>query len=130
MHLPDATLPPGQRVSQRDRLLRRGLALEYVTCGWNIIGVVVVFCAAVSAQSVALKGFALDSLVEIGASTVVVWQLSDFRGNRECRALRLISGAFFALASYILGLSGWSLLRGIHAKTSLLGLVWLSLTLV
>ena len=29
--------------------------------------------AAVTARSVALAGFGLDSLIEIGASTVVIW---------------------------------------------------------
>ena len=33
--------------------------------------------AALSAGSVALAGFGLDSLIEIGASTIVVWQLKD-----------------------------------------------------
>ena len=32
--------------------------------------------AAVAARSVALAGFGLDSLIEIGASTVVIWELS------------------------------------------------------
>ena len=32
--------------------------------------------AAVSARSVALAGFGLDSLIEIGASAVVIWEPS------------------------------------------------------
>jgi hypothetical protein len=32
--------------------------------------------AAVAARSVALAGFGLDSLIEIGASMVVLWELS------------------------------------------------------
>ena len=58
------------------RLLRRGFWLEYVTLGWNVAGIVVLVVAAVAARSVALAGFGLDSPIEIGASVVVVWELS------------------------------------------------------
>ena len=53
----------------RHALLRRGFALEYTTLAWNVIGIVVLAIAAISARSVALAGFGLDSLIEIGAST-------------------------------------------------------------
>jgi hypothetical protein len=82
-------------------LLRRGLALEYTTLSWNVVGTAVVITAALSAGSVALAGFGLDSLIEIGASTIVVWQLKDTGGTRERHALRLIGIAFIALAIYI-----------------------------
>lgn len=59
----------------RAALLRRGLVLEFATLAWNVVGIVVLAIAAWSARSVALAGFALDSLIEIGASTVVVWEL-------------------------------------------------------
>ncbi|MFI0968180.1 hypothetical protein ACH4S8_43585 [Streptomyces sp. NPDC021080] len=62
--------------SSRRVLLRRGFVLEYVTLGWNVVGVVVLAIAAVTAKSVALAGFGLDSLIEIGASAVVIWELS------------------------------------------------------
>lgn len=52
-------------------MLRRGFALEYATLVWNVAGIVVLGIAAISARSVALAGFALDSLIEIGASTVL-----------------------------------------------------------
>jgi hypothetical protein len=40
----------------RKALLRRGFALEYTTLGWNVIGIVVLAIAAISARSVALAG--------------------------------------------------------------------------
>jgi hypothetical protein len=52
---------------------RRGFVLEYLTLGWNVAGIGVLAFAAVTARSVALAGFGLDSLIEIGASTVVIW---------------------------------------------------------
>lgn len=35
-------------------MLRRGFALEYVTLGWNVAGIVVLAIAAIGARSVAL----------------------------------------------------------------------------
>ncbi len=51
-----------------DRLLRRGLLLEYITLVWNVVGTAVVIAAAIPAISVALAGF---GLVLIGAGAVI-----------------------------------------------------------
>ena len=69
-------------------LVRRGLTLEYLTLIWNVVGTVVSILAAAAAGSVALAGFGLDSLIEIGASTVVIWQLNERDQSQERRALR------------------------------------------
>ena len=97
----------------RDVLLRRGFALEYVTLAWNVAGIVVLAVAAVAARSVALAGFGLDSLIEIGASTVVVWELSGAGAERQRRGLRLIGYAFAALAVYLLAQSTVVLAAGL-----------------
>jgi hypothetical protein len=86
----------------RRTLLRRGFALEHATLAWNVAGIVVLAIAAISARSVALAGFALDSLIEIGASIVVIWELSGTGEQRQRRGLRLIGYAFTALAVYLL----------------------------
>jgi divalent metal cation (Fe/Co/Zn/Cd) transporter len=109
-------------------LLRRGLMLEYTTLGWNVVGVVIVAIAAVRAGSVALAGFGLDSLIEIFASVVVVWELTGAPEEREARALRLIGGAFFVLALYILGQASYTLTFGGHPAPSRLGSAWLAVT--
>lgn len=67
----------------RKALLRRGFALEYVTLAWNVAGIVVLAIAAIPAGSVALAGFGLDSLIEIGASVVVIWELSGTGEQRR-----------------------------------------------
>lgn len=83
-------------------LLRRGLLLEYVTLDWNVVGTVVVIWSAVVARSVGLAGFGLDSLIEIGASLVVIWHLQEIEvSGRERRALHIIGVAFLLLAAYI-----------------------------
>jgi divalent metal cation (Fe/Co/Zn/Cd) transporter len=112
----------------RTGLLKRGLYLEYATLAWNVAGVVIVFGAAFVANSVALAGFGIDSLIEIFASLVVVWQLKGIHLNRERLALKLIGSAFFVLALYILIQSGNSLLTQTRPGTSLPGLFWLTAT--
>jgi divalent metal cation (Fe/Co/Zn/Cd) transporter len=111
-------------------LLKRGLLLEYVTLAWNVVGVVLVLVAAVAAHSVALAGFGLDSLIEIFASVVVVWQLTGVNLHREQVALRLIGSAFIVLAIYILGQLTYTLLTGTHPATSVGGIAWLAATFV
>ncbi|MCA1725362.1 MAG: cation transporter [Thermomicrobia bacterium] len=111
-------------------LLRRGLRLEYATLGWNVVGVGIVLAAAIAARSVALAGFGLDSLIEIFASVIVVWQLKGINEARERRALRLIGGAFYALAVYILIQTTYLFVLQARPHTSILGIVWLAATLI
>jgi divalent metal cation (Fe/Co/Zn/Cd) transporter len=109
-------------------LLRRGFALEFATLGWNMIGVAVLAIAAIAARSVALAGFGLDSLIEIGASTVVIWELSGTGQARQHRALRLIGCAFAALAVYLLVQSTVVLAFGYHPRHSAVGIGWTAVT--
>jgi divalent metal cation (Fe/Co/Zn/Cd) transporter len=108
--------------------LRRGIALERITLGWNVVGVVVLGLAAIEARSVALAGFGLDSVVEIGASTVVLWELTDTSKNRQAAALRMIGAAFICLSLYVAVQSTVVLLSGYHPKHSILGIGWTAMT--
>jgi len=111
-------------------LLKRGLYLEYVTLAWNVVGAGIIIVAAVKARSVALAGFELDSLIEIFASTIVVWQLKSIGQDRERTALRLIGASFFALALYVLAQAAFTLLTGAHPGQSPGGIAGLAATLV
>ncbi|MGI8498120.1 MAG: hypothetical protein ACR2OG_11135 [Gemmatimonadaceae bacterium] len=84
-----------------------------------------------------MAGFGLDSLIEIFASFVVVWQLTGYGApaavatrmkTREHRALRLIGGAFLALAVYVSGQVIYTLAMRVHPAPSPGGLVWLAAT--
>ncbi len=110
------------------QLLRRGRLLEIATLGWNVIGVTVLALLAFGSSSVALLGFGLDSLVEIGASTVVLWELSGTGEARQRRALKLIGAAFILLAAYLLVQSSVALLTGHRASPSSFGIVWTGVT--
>jgi divalent metal cation (Fe/Co/Zn/Cd) transporter len=120
-----AASDPGRQV-----LLRRGFALEYATLSWNVAGIVVLAIAALAARSVALAGFGLDSLIEIGASTIVIWELSGSGAERQRRGLRMIGYAFAALAAYLLVQSTVVLATGYHPRHSLTGIAWTAVTAV
>ncbi len=117
--------------ASHESLLRRGLRLEYSTLSWNVVGTVVLAVAAVAAGSVALTGFGVDSLIEIVASAVVIWQLKGDEGSdRERRALRVIAVAFVLLAVYIAIQIVVTLSTQSHPERSTLGIVWLAATVL
>ena len=120
----------GLRRDVNGDLLRRGRALELTTLGWNVIGVIVLGIAALRARSVALLGFGLDSVIEIGASTVVLWELADVSERRRGRAVRLIATAFIGLSLYLAVQSTVVLAAHFHSRHSPLGMVWTGLTVV
>jgi divalent metal cation (Fe/Co/Zn/Cd) transporter len=109
-------------------LLRRGRSLEVATLAWNIAGVIILAIAALRAHSVALAGFGLDSLLEIGASTIVLWELSGTGADRQRRALRLIAAAFLALAAYLTIQTVLVFATEYHPGHSPLGIVWTAVT--
>jgi divalent metal cation (Fe/Co/Zn/Cd) transporter len=111
-------------------LLRRGRLLELGTLAWNVAGLAVLAVAATRARSVALAGFGLDSLIEVGASTVVLWELSGAGADRQRRGLRLIAAAFVALAGYLAVQTIVVLAAGFHPEHSRLGIAWTAATAV
>jgi divalent metal cation (Fe/Co/Zn/Cd) transporter len=94
----------------RDQLLRRGLRLEYLTVGWNVVEGGVAVTAGVAAGSPALIGFGVDSVIESISGFVLIWRLAGERsGGRggeaieriERRAERLVGASFLLLAAYV-----------------------------
>jgi divalent metal cation (Fe/Co/Zn/Cd) transporter len=89
--------------------LRRGLALEYFTVGWNVLEGVVSVAAAVAAGSVALLGFGIDSFVETTAGLILIWRLRAERQARDReeierldrRAHKLVGLSLLLLAGYV-----------------------------
>jgi divalent metal cation (Fe/Co/Zn/Cd) transporter len=109
-------------------LLRRGRQLEVATLVWNAVGVIVLATAAIAARSVALAGFGLDSVIEIGASTVVLWELADVAQSRQRRALTMIGSSFVALSIYLAVQSTTVLVIGFRPHHSPIGIGWTALT--
>lgn len=116
-------------------LRKRGLLLEYLTIGWNVVEAVVAIGAGLAASSIALIGFGFDSTIEVGAASVVVWQFrAEVRGGvddeREQRALRMIAVTFFLLAAYVTFEAGRTLLTQETPESSLVGIVLAVLSLL
>ena len=111
-------------------LRRRGLLLEYLTIGWNVLEAVVAVWAGITAGSIALVGFGLDSLIEVFAATVVVWELRGASEEREEQALRLIAVSFFALATYVTVEAIRDLAVGSEAVGSPVGIVLAIVSLI
>jgi divalent metal cation (Fe/Co/Zn/Cd) transporter len=91
---------------ERSRRLERGLKLEYFSLAWNFLETFVGMAAGIAAGSIALIGFALDSVVESSSAAVLIWRLRSERSGRdvesiERRAVRLVAVAFWGLAAYI-----------------------------
>lgn len=108
--------------------LTRGRQLEALTLLWNVVGVTVLAYAAIVARSVALAGFGLDSVIEIGASTVVLWELAGVAQSRQRRAVRMIGSSFIALAAYLGVQSTIVVVIGFRPHHSPLGIVWTAMT--
>ena len=96
--------------TDRSSLLGRGLRLEYLTVGWNLVEGVIAISAALAAGSVALLGFGIDSFVESTSGGILIWRLLAERGTTdlerietvERRAQKLVAVSLFGLAAFVL----------------------------
>ncbi|OIP68464.1 MAG: hypothetical protein AUK48_15810 [Oscillatoriales cyanobacterium CG2_30_44_21] len=115
----------------KSKLWRLGLVLEYLTLAWNVIGFPITMYSGSQTGSIALVGFSLDSVIEIGASIIVIWQLNDSNNKqRERLALRLIGIAFLLQAVYVLFQSVNVLFSQTIPQTSIFGIIWQALTFI
>jgi divalent metal cation (Fe/Co/Zn/Cd) transporter len=118
-------------IPERRALLHRGLRLEYLTVGWNLVEGAIAITAALAAGSVALLGFGIDSFVESVSGSVLVWRLrAEVAGDRDAEAIerierhaeRLVGFSFFALAAYIVFDAITTLLRQERPEASPIGI--------
>lgn len=116
--------------SARPALRRKALQLEYLTISWNVLEAIVAVAAGIAAASIALVGFGLDSIVEVFAASVVVWELRGVSEERERRALRLIAISFFVLAAYVAVEAARDLFLQSEPRESLVGIVLAAVSLV
>lgn len=96
--------------ASRAALLARGLRLEYLTVGWNVVEGLIAVGAGLAAGSIALIGFGVDSFVESISGSVLIWRLrAETVGGAdeerieqvERRASRLVAVSFLILAAYV-----------------------------
>jgi hypothetical protein len=93
---------------------------------------VVAIGVGVAARSGAALAFGVDSLIELGSSGVLVWRLrAEFDEKKrsidvdaiERKAGRIVGGALFALAAYVILQSAAALLLRIEPERSPIGII-------
>lgn len=112
-------------------LERRALLLEYATIAWNVGEAVLTIILGSVAGSLALISFGTVSVVEVFASSVVVWHFRSEgvdNATRTTRALRLIAAAFIALAVALAVAAINDLASGRRAGESPWGIAYLAVT--
>ncbi|MHA6631462.1 cation diffusion facilitator family transporter [Pseudonocardia sichuanensis] len=119
-------------VADRRAVLRRRIRLLVAaTITYNVIEAIVAITAGTIADSVALIGFGLDSVIEVTSAAAVAWQ---FAGpdpeRREKIALRVIAGSFFALAAYVTVEALRTLFGADEPEHSTVGIVLVAISVV
>jgi divalent metal cation (Fe/Co/Zn/Cd) transporter len=87
-------------------LQRRGLVLNALTIGYNVLEALLALGFGAAAGSVALISFGIDSVIEVSASVAARWRLrADVDPARRAAAerltLRLVGWSFLALAVWV-----------------------------
>lgn len=119
----------------RSQHVTRGIALEYLTVGWNVLECLIAVGAGLIAGSVALVGFGFDSAIESMSGGVLLWRLhAERRGHHvetlERRALRLVGVSFLVLAAYVAFDSAKTLWTREHPEHSTVGIVLAIISLI
>lgn len=90
--------------AERVHLQRRARRLAWGGGLWHVAEFAIAVAAGISASSVALVGFGIDSLIEALAGSVVVWLFTGRRlqsESAERRAQQVIAISFLLLAAYV-----------------------------
>jgi len=117
---------------------RRALLLVGVTAAYNLAEAGVALWAGVRADSIALVGFGLDSMIELAAAVVVFGRMwveaaggaADRVQVLEGRVRHVVGWTFFLLAAYVVLQAAWVLWYRKVPEESLVGIVLAALSLV
>lgn len=109
---PPLTLPRADRLP----LIREAFRLEWLTIGWMTVEAGVSIWAGVTAGSLVLMAFGLDSVIELASAGVLMWRLSVelrhgqvFSERAELIASRIGGALLFILAAYVTAEAVWHL---------------------
>jgi divalent metal cation (Fe/Co/Zn/Cd) transporter len=115
---------------RRAVLSRRIRLFAAATITYNVIEAVVALWAGNVADSSALIGFGLDSVIEVSSALALSWQFSaKDPERREHLTLRIIAISFFALAVFVTFDAIRALTGGGEAQHSVPGIVIAALSL-
>jgi len=112
------------------RWARIGVWLVAVTMAYNAVEALIAVWSGVSAQSIALVGFGLDSVIELAAATMLFWRLRvEARGadhetieRTERTVLRFVGATFLLLAAYVTFEAVWGLWHSVTPGESRIGI--------
>jgi len=100
---------PAKEKRTVDNLYRKGLTLEYFTVVYNLAEAVVSLIFGKIANSIALIGFGLDSIMESLSGMVLIWRLQkhgkiteEEEERIERKAMKFVAVTFFILGFYVL----------------------------
>jgi divalent metal cation (Fe/Co/Zn/Cd) transporter len=120
----------GSEPARRAVLSRRIRLFAAATISYNVVEAVVALWAGGVADSSALIGFGLDSVIEVASALALSWQFSaKDPERREHLTLRIIAVSFFALAAFVAVDAIRSLTGGGEAQHSAPGIVIAGLSL-
>lgn len=113
------------------RWVRIALGLVVTTMVYNVVEAGIALWSGVEAESIALVGFGLDSVIETAAAGMLLWRLQiEARGAApeeveaaERRVLRFVGATFLALALYVSGQASWMLWQQEAPRESLIGIL-------
>jgi divalent metal cation (Fe/Co/Zn/Cd) transporter len=98
------------------QLIRAVFRLEWFTVGWMAVEAVVALASGVTARSISLTAFGIDSLIELASAGVLIWRLNvELRRGQsvaemaERTASRIGGALLFVLAAYVVVAAGWNL---------------------
>ncbi|MHA7299789.1 cation diffusion facilitator family transporter [Pseudarthrobacter sp. MDT1-22] len=124
------TIQSAPTASRRVVLSRRIRLFAAATITYNVVEAVVALWAGNLADSSALVGFGLDSVIEVASAVALSWQFSATDPERrEHITLRIIAMSFFALALFVSVDSVRALSGGGQAQHSTPGIVIAALSL-
>ncbi len=117
------------KIAERDRgwhdAARRARLLSWISLGYMAVEGLVAIVAAIVADSVALLGFGLDSVIEGLASVIIIWRFTGTRKlspTGEARAQKAVAITFFLLAPYVAYQAVAALIDRSRAETSWVGI--------
>ena len=112
---------------------RRAKALSWLSLAWMSAEGAIAITAGITAGSIALIGFGIDSAIEGFASVIIVWRFTGHRLHShaaEERARKLVAVQFFLLAPYVSVEAVGHLITGAEVQTSWLGMALTASSLI
>lgn len=122
--------PCGSEPLKKNKWLTIAFWLVIFTIVYNIAEGIIAITFGYSAESIALIGFGLDSLIEVSAAGLMLWRLSvqlkradeEQIEKTETTVHQFVGLTFFALSAYILLESGIALWKHEMPHESVLGI--------